>query len=95
MTVGWLTPIGKFYTFGLPIDFNLDFLKLTQYRFKATSVSDKNQGSRKVALKLFSRALCLGRRSAGGMEGEAGQSVTAWGITVGSKLASGVTKICR
>jgi len=40
------------------------------------------------------RALCLGRRSAGGMEGEAGQSVTAWGITVGSKLASGVTKIC-
>merc|ERR1719319_1148994 len=40
------------------------------------------------------RALCLGRRSAGGMEGEAGQSVTAWGITVGSKLASGVTKMC-
>jgi len=40
------------------------------------------------------RALCMARRSAGGMEGEMGQSVTAWGINVGSKLASGVTKIC-
>jgi len=40
------------------------------------------------------RALCVARRSAGGMEGEMGQSVTAWGINVGSKLASGVTKIC-
>ena len=40
----------------------------------------------------LSRSLCGGRRSAGGMEGEAGQSVTAWGINVGNKLASGVSK---
>lgn len=39
------------------------------------------------------RSLNGGRRSAGGMEGEAGQSVTAWGINVGSKLASGVSKM--
>ena len=46
-------------------------------------------------LAFADRCLVAGRRSAGGMEGTAGQSVTAWGITVGSKLASGVTKICR
>ncbi|XP_071744399.1 LOW QUALITY PROTEIN: BCAS3 microtubule associated cell migration factor [Lepeophtheirus salmonis] len=32
-------------------------------------------------------------RSFGGMEMEGGQSVTAWGINVGSKLAKGVSKI--
>ena len=40
------------------------------------------------------KCLCVSRKSAGGMEGSASQSVTAWGINVGSKLASGVTKIC-
>jgi len=39
------------------------------------------------------KALCVTRKSAGGMDGEATQSVTAWGINVGSKLASGVTKV--
>jgi len=39
--------------------------------------------------------LCQARRSSGGMEGDVTQStVTAWGITVGSKLASGVAKVC-
>ena len=34
-------------------------------------------------------------RSSGGMEGDISQStVTAWGINVGSKLASGVAKVC-
>ncbi len=32
-------------------------------------------------------------RSMGGMEVDGSQSVTAWGINVGSKLAQGVSKI--
>jgi len=33
------------------------------------------------------------QRSMGGMEIDGNQSVTAWGINVGSKLAQGVSKI--
>lgn len=40
------------------------------------------------------KSLYVSRKSAGGMEGGVNQSVTAWGINVGSKLASGMTKIC-
>ena len=41
------------------------------------------------------KTLYHGRRSSGGMEGDLSQStVTAWGINVGSKLASGVAKVC-
>ena len=45
-------------------------------------------------LAFADKSLCISRKSAGGMEGGASQSVTAWGINVGSKLASGVTKFC-
>ena len=44
-------------------------------------------------LAFADKSLIVSRKSAGGMEGTAGQSVTAWGINVGSKLASGVTKV--
>ena len=45
-------------------------------------------------LAFADKSLCISRKSAGGVEGGPSQSVTAWGINVGSKLASGVTKIC-
>jgi len=45
-------------------------------------------------LAFADKSLCVSRKSSGGMEGGASQSVTAWGINVGTKLASGVTKIC-
>merc|ERR1719232_2157633 len=45
-------------------------------------------------LAFADKSLTVSRKSAGGMEGGVNQSVTAWGINVGSKLASGVTKIC-
>merc|ERR1719394_1514616 len=45
-------------------------------------------------LAFADKSLIVSRKSAGGMEGAVNQSVTAWGINVGSKLASGVTKIC-
>ena len=45
-------------------------------------------------LAFADKSLCVSRKSAGGMEGGVNQSVTAWGINVGSKLASGVTKFC-
>jgi len=42
-------------------------------------------------LAFADKSLTVSRKSAGGMEGGVNQSVTAWGINVGSKLASGVT----
>ena len=45
-------------------------------------------------LAFADKSLCVSRKSSGGMEGGVNQSVTAWGINVGSKLASGVTKFC-